>query len=79
MAFFTIPAVLAFSIILSFIEIPKMLNEKLFRELVAFSFLLVLGTVLAVLRSMNVTIPSPSDLIALFYAPFSNIMKSLLQ
>lgn len=79
MAVVAILAVLAFSTILCIIEIPKMLKQKLYRELWTFSILLVLGTVLAILKSINVEIPNPSDWIAWVYSPLKDTMKSLLK
>jgi len=75
----SIPAALAFATILCIVEIPKMLNGKLIRELVTFSVLLALGTLLVILKSLDVTIPNPSDFVIWVYKPISNILKSLLQ
>ncbi|AZV58586.1 hypothetical protein [Clostridium sp. AWRP] len=75
----SILAVLSFSITLCIVEIPKMLKENLHRELWTFSILLALGTVLAILKSLNVKIPNPSDFIAWVYSPLTNIIKSLLE
>ena len=79
MAIVSILAVLIFSTVLCIIEIPKMLKGKLYRELWTFSILLSLGTVLAILKSLNVEIPNPSDWIAWVYSPFKEVMKSLLK
>jgi hypothetical protein len=79
MAVVTILSVLTFSTILCIKEIPKMLKEKLNRELFAFIVLLGLGTVLAILKSLNVEIPNPSDFIAWVYSPVTELMKSLLK
>jgi len=79
MAIVSIFAVLVFSTVLCFIEIPKMLQGKLYRELWTFSILLGLGTVLAILKSLDVDIPNPSDLIAWVYSPFAGVMKGLLK
>jgi len=70
-------AIFAFVTILSLLEIPKMLKKKQDRELWAFSVLLALGTVVAVLRSLDVKIPNPSDIVLWIYSPLSEIMKNL--
>ncbi|ADK16930.1 hypothetical protein [Clostridium ljungdahlii] len=75
----SILSVLIFSTILCIVEIPKMLKENLHRELWTFSILLGLGTVLAILKSLNVDIPNPSDFIAWVYSPLTNIVKNLLE
>ncbi len=79
MALISIMAVLIFDVIVCIVEIPKMLNQKLMRELVTFSVLLLLGTVLAVMKSLNIKIPNPSDFFAWVFSPFNDIMQSLLK
>ncbi|HAN09565.1 MAG TPA: hypothetical protein DCP90_03015 [Clostridiales bacterium] len=71
--------VLVFSIVLCVIEIPKMLQDRQYRELWTFSILLGLGTILAILKSLNVDIPNPSDFIAWVYSPVEGVMKGLLK
>ncbi|SNS95383.1 hypothetical protein SAMN05446037_102934 [Anaerovirgula multivorans] len=79
MAIVSILAVLTFSAILCIIEIPKMLKGRLYRELWTFSVLLGLGTVLALLRSLDVEIPTPADFMAWVYSPVADVMKKLLK
>lgn len=79
MAIVSVLAALIFSTALCYIEIPKMLQDKLFRELWTFSALLVFGTVLAILKSLDVNIPNPSDFIAWVYSPVREVIKSLLR
>lgn len=70
---------IVFSTVLSVIEIPKMIHEKLTRELWTFCILLAIGTILAILKSLDLYIPNPSDFVAWIYSPLKNVMKSLLQ
>jgi hypothetical protein len=79
MAIVSILSVLAFSTVLCIVEIPKMLKEKQYRELSTFSILLGLGTVLAILKSLDVEIPNPSDWVAWVYSPVKEVMKNLLK
>lgn len=79
MAIVSITLVLVFSTALCMIEIPKMLHDKLYRELWTFSILLGLGTLLAILKSLDMEIPNPSDWIAWVYSPVVNVMKDLLK
>lgn len=79
MVFLSILAVVVFSTVLCLIEIPKMRQAKQHRELWVFSVLLVLGTVLVILKSLDVNIPNPSDFIAWVYSPLTGVMKSLLK
>lgn len=77
MSIVAILAVFAFGIVLCVAEIPKMLKQKLYRELLVFLILLASGMILAVLKSLAVEIPNPSDFIAWIYSPFSEVMKFL--
>jgi len=77
MAVLSILAVVLFSFVLSIVEIPKMLKQKLYKELVIFCLFLMFGTVLAVLKSLDVKVPIPSDLIAWIYSPLAEVMKSI--
>ncbi|MBP2654601.1 MAG: putative rane protein [Firmicutes bacterium] len=71
--------VLLFATVLSIIEVPKMLQGKLYKELWTFSILTTLGTVLAILKILDISIPNPSDWIAWVYSPVKDFMKSLLK
>ncbi|HQA58813.1 MAG TPA: hypothetical protein PK033_13175 [Acetivibrio sp.] len=77
MAVVSILAVLVFSTLVCFAEIPKMLKQKLYRELWVFCLLLGIGTILTILKSLDVKIPNPSDFIAWIFSPLEGIMKSL--
>ena len=79
MAVVSILLVLAFGTVLCFYEIPQMLKSRCYKELWTFSILLALGVVLAVLKSLNVTISNPSDWIAWVYSPVSDLMRELLK
>ena len=75
----SILAVAVFSTVLCIIEIPIMLKEKQYRELLTFSILLGFGTAIAILKSLAMEIPNPSDFIVWVYSPFTEVMKSLLK
>lgn len=79
MAAISILLVLAFGTVLCFYEIPKMLKSKSYKELWTFCILLALGVTLAILKSLNILIPNPSDWIAWVYSPVSDLMKELLK
>lgn len=72
-------SVVVLSTILWKIETPKMLKENLYREMWTFSILLGIGTILTILKILDVDVPNPSDWIAWVYSPFKNIMQSLLK
>ncbi len=71
--------VVAFSIILCVVEIPKMLKSKEYRELVAFSIILFIGMFFTILKSLNIDIPNPADFVAMIYAPVVDLIKGALE
>lgn len=71
--------VLAFSSILCYIELPEMLRNKSYKELWCFMSLLLSGTVLAVLKALEVPLSNPSDWIAYVYSPLSELLKDILK
>lgn len=72
-------AILVFGAVVSYIEVPKMLKEKSYRDLWTFSILLVFGMILGILKSLNVNIPNPSDWVAWVYSPASEALKAFLE
>jgi hypothetical protein len=71
-------AVLVFAIILSFIEVPKMLESKSYREFWSFSIILFIGVVLAILKSLGVPLYNPSDFVEWVFTPISNLIKPII-
>ena len=79
MAIVGIIVVLTFCAILCYIEIPKILQRKSMIEFWSFTFLLLLGTVLSILKYLNVPISNPSDWLAWVYSPVRNLLKAFLE
>ncbi len=50
-------------LLIIFLEVPGLIQKKLWRELAAFFVLLTVGFVLSLLQIMKVKIPSPNDAI----------------
>lgn len=75
----SIVLVLSFSSALCVIEIPKMRKNKENKDLIAFSIILFCGTLLIILKSLNISIPNPADLVAAIYAPFVDLIKGALE
>jgi len=78
MALIAVLSVLSFATVLCIVEVPKLVQEKSFRELYAFLLLLALGVVLALLKSFQVDIGNPSDFFMWIYSPLQGVMESLL-
>ena len=71
--------VLLFAVVLCIKEIPKMIKDRLFRELIFFSVLTALGLALTAMKYADVSIPNPSDLVTWIYSPLSDFMLSLIK
>lgn len=78
MAAVSLIALVLFDTVVCVIEIPKMVRGKLIKELITFSVLLLLGTIIGVMKALDMKIPNPSDWLAWVYSPVSDLMKSLL-
>jgi hypothetical protein len=70
---------LFFDTVLCIVEIPKMRKRKLYKELWFLSIFLIIGTVFGVLKSLDVSIPNPSDWVLAAYSPISDLVKSILK
>lgn len=79
MGFGSIILVIGFSTTLCIVEIPKMRKNKEYKELAAFSIILLCGTLLTILKSLNVEILNPGDVVAAIYAPIVNLIKGALE
>lgn len=78
MAIVSIVLTLLFAVILCIIELPKMISEKLHKEIWTFSILLSFGVIIAIFKCFEVHIPNPSDWISWVYSPISNLLKNVL-
>jgi len=73
----TVLVVVVFAVVLSFLEIPKMLRKKFYREFWSFSILLLIGVTLTILKSMDVPISNPSDWVAWVFSPVSDLIEPI--
>lgn len=79
MAIAYILLVLLFSIILSIIEIPKMIKNKLKKELWTFSILLIFGVTVAILKILDIPLLNPFALLEWIYKPVVDLLKPILE
>jgi glucan phosphoethanolaminetransferase (alkaline phosphatase superfamily) len=79
MVILSVALTLAFTVITCIIEIPAMLRDKLWRELITFSVLLCVGMILAFLKSLDLNLPNPSDWVSVIYSPFSDLLKNYFE
>lgn len=78
MSIIAIALIVAFVVILSIIEVSKMLRRCLYKELVLYSIFLLIGAVTGILVTLDVKVPNPSDLLALLLSPFVTVVKFIL-
>lgn len=67
------------AILISFIEVPNLLKSKLKKELWVFISLLFVGIGLGIIKSLNLEMPNPLDVIIMIYKPFSDGIYKLLK
>jgi hypothetical protein len=67
--------VISIFIIIALLQIPGLIDRKLWRELTVFSVLLVIGFTLSLLQVIGVKIPSPNQAIIFLIKSISNIFR----
>ena len=70
--------ILALVAILLF-EVPGLVRKKMWRELVVFSGLYLVGAVYSVGQVMRLEIPNPADLLEFIYGPLADYLDKILQ
>lgn len=78
MGLFTIALIVAFVSVLSFIELPKMIQRHLYKELVLFSAFLLFGCVAGIMVSIGIKVYNPSDTITFILSPLVHVVKLIL-
>jgi len=64
--------VIATAIVMGFIDIPRIWKRRVVKDLVAYSVMLLAGTVLAILIVRHVQLPNLIDILKIVYGPFYN-------
>lgn len=60
------------------VETPGMIRGKMWRELAAFSVLLVIGMVYSFGAALDLPVPNPTDAIMTIFQPVSQYLERLL-
>lgn len=68
--------ILLLATVIVVLEVPPLLKNKLKKELIVFSFLLVIGVVSGILFSFNVNFMSPVDLLSYILEPIYNLFST---
>jgi hypothetical protein len=66
--------IMVLGVAISLFEIPKLLQQKMKGELIAFGFFLIIGMALAMAMSLGLTVPNPTDGIEFVFGPISKLI-----
>ncbi|MDD4237621.1 MAG: hypothetical protein PHT62_03560 [Desulfotomaculaceae bacterium] len=69
--------VLVFAVIIA-LEAPGLVRKKMWRELTAFSVLLLIGMILSFGQVLQLPLPNPTSGIDAVFGPFSKYIEKLL-
>jgi len=70
--------VLAAALVIAIIDIPRIWQRRVVKDLIAYSIMLLTGTVLCVLIVRHVQLPNLIDIIKIVYGPFYNGLMYLI-
>lgn len=70
--------ILIFSLLIAWLEIRKLKQEKATKEIIVFCFFLINGTLLSILSTLRVPIPNPVDWLIFLFDPVSKWLEHLL-
>lgn len=68
--------ILLLATVIVVLEVPPLLKNKLKKELIVFTILLVIGVVSGILYSFNVKFMSPVDLLSYILEPIYNLFSN---
>lgn len=74
----TIIGIIAVVILICVLEVPRLVKDKLIKELVVFTALLLFGTIISIAQALQIRIPNPMDLIITIYQPVYNVFQAWL-
>jgi undecaprenyl pyrophosphate phosphatase UppP len=60
-------------------EFPRLIKQKMYKELCIFSLLIAFGFILSILESFNVELPNPLDALTFIYKPISTFIFGLFE
>ena len=61
------------------IEAPKLVRQKMWRELGAFAGLMFIAMVLSFAAILDIDLPTPTDAFELVFTPVANVMDKALK
>jgi len=66
---------LIFTVIIWF-ELPKLIKNKMWGELIAFSILMLIGMSLSIAQTVGINLPNPTKGLEALYKPLAELLKS---
>lgn len=60
------------------VEVPKMLSKKMWRELITFSFLMGFGMAMTYAYILDLPVPIPTYAIEKIFKPFKTVVEKIL-
>lgn len=66
---------IAVFLIIIFIDVPRLVKERMWRELAAFSVFLLIGMALAIPQAIGKKVPNPNTLIEALFKPAADWLK----
>lgn len=76
--FFTILLVTVAYIIIILLEVPRLVLQKKWRDLTAFSFLLIPAIIYSYGITLDLNLPNPTDFITLVFKPLAKSLGQFL-
>jgi len=73
----TILILIIIVILTTIYEVPPLIREKRYKELILFSGLLFFGSTLVILEGLGVTVPNPFDALTSFFKPMNDLLKAI--
>jgi hypothetical protein len=61
------------------LEVPRLVRDKMWREMTAFSGLLIIGMVLSFAHVLNINLPNPTHLLYAIFRPMTEVIMTLLK
>ena len=63
---------------IAFMELPKLIKEKLTKEIIIFSLFLLFATILAIIAALRIELPNPIDWLMMIFVPINHWLDSML-
>lgn len=66
---------LAILVLIVVLEVPPLVKNRMWRELVAFSVYMLIGAALSIPQAMGIQLPNPTKTIEALFRPLAELMR----